>query len=192
MGYALDFQAAKIFSTDIGLYVPDWLESTDLIFENQTKHAELHRIMMSLLGDPPVLARLATQCLPVHAALIQTVANIVGVMPALTIGCVTSADGDRWFSVTEPEIRRWCATGIENPLSLKLHAWLTLPTMEIVDFTFLPTFAITQAQPGSSAKVVEFGVIAKHADALTGMTYTPVAVGNDIPRKLKFPHMLIF
>lgn len=142
---------------------------------------------MNLLGDPPTLDGLIAQCLPVHATLIQAVADIAGALPVLTIGCVTDTDGDQWFSVTEEEIRRWRATGAENPHALELHAWLTLPTMEIVDFTFVPTYAKVRR-----IKLDDIGCIAKHADALTGMTYRPVAMGNDIPDKLGFPYVLIF
>lgn len=45
MGYALDFQAAKMASIGMGFDVPNWPELPDLIFANPDKKASLQYII---------------------------------------------------------------------------------------------------------------------------------------------------
>ena len=191
MSYEIDFQDALVFSNGVGLETPRWNSQPQLFLNNDKIQNTLHNVMIGILGNPPRLDNLSAKCVPVHAAVIRKVATIVGTEPVLTFGCVISESGDKWFSVTEDEIRRWLANGVENPFSLKLHAWLTLPSMEIIDFTLIPTNAKVQYMKNPASKQIEFGVIAKHADALIGMTYKPIAVGNDLTDKLHFPSVII-
>lgn len=67
---------------------------------------------------------------------------------------------------------------LENGLQEQptIHAWLTLPTMEIIDFT-LP-FTIDRNKGRGRA-------IANHADKLTGgMKYNPILIGDTFLRKI--------
>lgn len=191
MSYETDFHKILTFSSDIGLNIQNWGTPSDLLLADDNKQNKLHNLMVAILGNPPDLDCLAAKCIPIHAALIMEVGTIVGTMPALTIGSVISDSGDKWFSVTEEEVRRWRTNGVKTPHSVKLHAWLTLPTMEVIDFTLSPTYAKVQQQKNPYLKELEFGVIAKHADSVTGFSYKPVATGNDLPDKLHFPFVAI-
>ncbi|MBU2840267.1 hypothetical protein HF670_11990 [Acidithiobacillus thiooxidans] len=193
MSYESDFQNAIRFSKEIGFEIPSIETTNKKYLDNPKIQASLHNVMIDILGTPPEIDNLSSKCVGIHAALINKVANIIGSEPILTFGCVTSDNGDKWFSVSENEISRWLSTGVESPHSLKLHAWLTLPSMEIVDFTFLPTYAHVQYMKDAdrSSDNLEFGVIAKHPDNLTGMVFKPVAIGNDMPEKLHFPSITI-
>lgn len=191
MTYETDFHTALTFSRNIGLRTTNLDTTSDLLLADDNKLNKLHNLMIESLGNPPDLDRLAAKCVPIHAALIMEVGIIVGTMPVLTIGSVISDSGDKWFSVTEEEVRRWKTDGVDKPHSMKMHAWLTLPTMEIIDFTLSPTYAKTQQQKNPHLKILEFGVIAKHADSVTGFSYKPIAIGNDLPEKLHFPFVAI-
>lgn len=191
MPYETDFQDAIVFSSEAGFCAPIWDSDPRLFLERVEIQNALHDVMLRLLGNPRRIENLSAKCVPVHVAVLEIVAAIVGTTPVLTFGCVTSEAGDKWFSVTKDEIRHWLSNGVENPHSLKLHAWLTLPSMEIIDFTLLPTHAHVQHMKAGTTGPVEFGVIAKHPDALTGMTYKPIVVGNDLAGKLRFPSIII-
>ena len=126
----------------------------------------------------------------VHWSHINEIKQIVGSDVCLTIGSVISDDGDDWFAVSEDDVSDWIANGIDFTIPQKLHelhAWLTLPSMEIIDITFLPTFAHAQHLKDPAKRNLEFGPIAKYADDVTGFSYVPIALGNDMATKLKIP-----
>ncbi|MBN6739131.1 hypothetical protein JKG47_00950 [Acidithiobacillus sp. MC6.1] len=191
MSYETDFQAALVFSNGIGLKTPRWNIQPRLFLDGDKVRNKLHDVMIDIIGNPPRIGNLSAQCVPVHTAAIKKVAAIVGTEPVLTFGCVTSETGDKLFSLTEDEIQRWLKNGVENPFSLELHAWLTLSSMEIIDFTILPTITDVQRMKNPAIKQIGFGVVAKHADALIGMTYKPIAIGNDLTDKLHFSLLII-
>jgi hypothetical protein len=57
---------------------------------------------------------------------------------------------------------------------MNVHAWLTLPSMEIIDATLATTMAIAQGRPEQGG-----GVVMGHADGFTGFAYRPMLVGAD-------------
>ncbi|MFN1150169.1 hypothetical protein [Serratia liquefaciens] len=57
--------------------------------------------------------------------------------------------------------------------TINIHAWLTLPSMEIVDLTLSTTLSILQGR-----KEGEGGVIVKKADEITDFSYKPMLVGE--------------
>lgn len=71
---------------------------------------------------------------------------------------------------------------LENRFNFKplnIHVWLTLPTMEIIDFTFASTFANANNNP-----ICDGGIIAEKADNLKGdISYHPVLIGDELLRK---------
>ena len=82
------------------------------------------------------------------------------------------------FHQSEEDLERLLQNGISGN-SLSIHAWLTLPTMEILDFSLPTSFAIMH---GNEEEIG--GLIARHADSLTGgLKYHPMLVGEDFLRK---------
>jgi hypothetical protein len=61
---------------------------------------------------------------------------------------------------------------------VKIHAWLTLPTMEIIDLTLAATTAVLRKQPR-----LEGSVIASRVDQLHGLIYKPILVGTEFIRR---------
>lgn len=72
---------------------------------------------------------------------------------------------------------------IKNGISktqLSIHAWLTLPTCEIMDFTIQTTSAVI-----NKAKKGLGGVYAGHADhLLENVRYRPMLLGEDYLRRI--------
>lgn len=62
---------------------------------------------------------------------------------------------------------------------LNIHVWLTLPTMEILDFTLASTFA-----HANNTSIYDGGIIAEKADNLkSDISYHPVLIGDELLRK---------
>lgn len=94
-----------------------------------------------------------------------------------TLGYVT-VEEDKFFYINDAMIAELLKEGIKSTLSI--HAWLTLPTMEILDFTLPTTYAQAKnIQEGMG------GVISKKADDLSGnMIYHPMLIGDHFLRKI--------
>jgi hypothetical protein len=76
-------------------------------------------------------------------------------------------------------LRNLLKSGIEN-YSLSLHAWLTLPSMEIIDFSLPTSYAVVNGYRAERG-----GVIANHADKLSGgMQYHPMLIGEEFLIKI--------
>lgn len=62
--------------------------------------------------------------------------------------------------------------------TVNIHAWLTLPSMEVIDVALITSIAVLQKLPEGHG-----GVLAQHPDELKGMAYKPMLVGPDFLRK---------
>ncbi|EMX4958083.1 TPA: hypothetical protein QHC21_002963 [Raoultella planticola] len=62
---------------------------------------------------------------------------------------------------------------------MDIHAWLTLPSYEIIDLTLSTTFAINNNQPENAGIF-----IAKKADDVTGLIYRPMLVGDEYLKQI--------
>ncbi|MDA5492291.1 hypothetical protein PGS50_03360 [Yersinia intermedia] len=70
-------------------------------------------------------------------------------------------------------------SGISKP-QLNIHAWLTLPTCEILDFTLPTTYAVTNKTKEGYGEV-----LAGHADhLLKNVRYRPMLLGEDYLRRI--------
>jgi hypothetical protein len=118
------------------------------------------------------------QCLSIHYRLAYAVEGLLDTPCYFTIGYVETSKR-LMFHQTEEDLQRILANGISGP-NLNIHAWLTLPTMEIMDFSLPTSYAIlNETEEGIG------GLIATHADSLTGgLKYHPMLVGDDFLRKV--------
>ena len=70
-------------------------------------------------------------------------------------------------------------SGISKP-QLNIHAWLTLPTCEILDFTLPTTYAVINKTKEGYGEV-----LAGHADhLLENVRYRPMLLGEDYLRRI--------
>lgn len=120
------------------------------------------------------------QCFGLHLLLIELVKEVIGCDVYYTLGCVELEKGKPLvFHQTESQMKQLLSSGLSGR-ELNLHAWLTLPSMEILDFS-LPTSLHTildwsEIEPGS--------VVSGHADELVGaLKYHPLLLGEDFLRK---------
>jgi len=121
---------------------------------------------------------LDAQCLYIHYKLLKPVSDILRSPAYFTIGHIETSDR-LWFEQDEESLSRMLESGTPSP-KLKIHAWLTLPSMEILDFSFLTSYAVIMKIKESSG-----GLIAEHADELKhGMMYHPMLIGDDFVKRV--------
>lgn len=174
--YETLFREAVAFSCARNLAIPD--SPTKVApFLGNAHEASFVEELLRLVGTPPPLKLVAGRCLPIHAALRPRVAMLTGVEPVLTIGAVETTTGSTWHSCSREDVDEWLARGHPDSGRIKFHAWLTLPSMELVDFTMMASLCAAGIIPHG-------GVIAREARAIQGFRYLPVAVGNDLPLRL--------
>ncbi|EMK3363201.1 hypothetical protein V8061_001035 [Vibrio parahaemolyticus] len=128
------------------------------------------------IGQPSI-EEVVAQCLSFHFKLKEPMSELVGVPCQFTIGYVETRER-LMFHQTEDDLLNILNTGISGP-SLNIHAWLTLPTMEIIDLSLPTSYAVVNNIKDGIGRV-----IAQHPDELVdGMKYHPMLIGEDFLRK---------
>ncbi|MBT2748317.1 MULTISPECIES: hypothetical protein [unclassified Lysobacter] len=97
---------------------------------------------------------------------------------AYTLGFVHQ-DGQRLCHTSIEGLEQMLRTGIAPGARLSLHAWLTLPSHEIIDATFwavLPGFASIEERQARGLFL--------HPDQMLGRSYHPQWVGEGFARKV--------
>jgi hypothetical protein len=119
------------------------------------------------------MEEIVAQCLSFHYRVIPAVEVALGVPCYFTIGHVELAGG-RYFEKSEEELRQLLSHGMSGT-SVGLHAWLTLPTMEILDFVFPSSYAVYNNIAQGRGQV-----IAEHGDSLPpSISFHPMLVGPE-------------
>ena len=118
-----------------------------------------------LLGGPDNTELLVSQCLPIHTTLLPRLEKVLNTDIYFTIGSV-SYQNSKWFTITEEEIIGYLNNGM--PFKSQIHAWLTLPSMEIIDVTLLKTYTYANKLEEKGA-----GIIMDHSSAIQnrGLNY---------------------
>lgn len=113
------------------------------------------------------------QCMSVHWRLRDVVSRVLNTQAIFTVGYV-NIGGDDMFKNSDEELRALMQDGVSG-MSARLHAWLTLPSMEILDFSLPTSLAIHNGWNTGHGQVVS-----EHADDLVvrGLTYHPQLVGT--------------
>ncbi|MCK5639818.1 MAG: hypothetical protein KAJ19_03440 [Gammaproteobacteria bacterium] len=131
------------------------------------------------------------QCLNIHHQLKPLVDDCFKVKSYYTVGYVRRA-GQDMFKITEADIAELLTSGMQGT-TLNYHAWLTLPSMEIIDLT-LPTVSAVIKNNSNDLG----GIIANnpnHLNEKLKLKFKPVIVGQDFLNKIgaleKFEPMLI-
>lgn len=94
-----------------------------------------------------------------------------------TLGWVDDGTDKGMFKFDEPFIAEKLKSGHVGG-TVNMHAWLTLPSLEVIDVALVTSLAVLNGwDEGHGA------VLAKHADEVTGMAYKPMLIGPDFLRK---------
>lgn len=183
--YTDEFQIALHNTRALGCGINADIYS-DRLYTNQVVVDQLERLLVKhLRGDTSsdnIARTLVSKCLHVHAQLQNEVGEILKKPVHFTLGYLTRGDYSfHKFSIDE--VYGWLRDGIPNLNNLQVHAWLTTPAMEIIDFTFNPTAESLKAP----LAVSPYGslVIAGHFSGIEPYSYHPIVVGDDLRSKLE-------
>lgn len=138
---------------------------------------DVPEIIRDAIGTPPI-EEIAAQCLSYHARILPALSNYFGTELTYTIGYFSMRE-EKLYEQTEEQMKDLIKNGISKT-QLSIHAWLTLPTCEIMDFTIQTTSAVI-----NKTKKGLGGVYAGHADHLSNnIRYHPMLLGEDYLRRI--------
>ncbi|MCH8497826.1 MAG: hypothetical protein LAT63_05085 [Marinobacter sp.] len=173
--YESKFLDALERTTRFGLSTPN-VELSDARFLTEEALSRLPIAICDIMGElneEDVVA----QCLSLHMRLKPVIEQILDCSAFYTIGWV-SFENSEMFKQTEESMSEMLKKGITGS-DVNIHAWLTLPSLEILDFSLPTTYA--------KANGIEEGIggaITMHPSDLTGgMVYQPMLVGEEFLSK---------
>ena len=174
--YAIEWAAAIERSQRFRLAVPAHQIEPDRRYLTDQRQNEFPHVVQQGLGDFD-FSDVVGQCLAMHFQLVPVLEKWLGCPVLYTIGWVDIGTDRGMFRFDEDFIAEKLHSG-HSGSSVNIHAWLTLPSMEVIDLTLPTSVAVLQNLPHGYGSV-----IAKHADDLDGMAYKPMLIGSDFLRK---------
>jgi hypothetical protein len=119
------------------------------------------------------LHELFSQCFLAHIKAKPIVEKHFGSRVYFTLGYITVGEYKLYYK-SENDLEQMIQGNIVDE-SVNLHAWLTLPTLEIIDLTFSTTYALV-----NNMKDKVGAIITKHVDDFNEvMAYNPMLVGEE-------------
>lgn len=194
MKYEDEFLGALAFSEEQGIRVPNWTTALRAILRGGEGAVPDHLIDEGVARKLNASLQatfgmdhwsLACKCLEVHTTMLELVGDTVGVSPVLTVGDVTVGNKRAYNFSRESAVAQMSRE--PGTATFNVHAWLTLPSLEIVDFTLLPTYATANdgARRLYEKRRESPGILANHWSMFSGISYHPVVLGTDAVDKLK-------
>ncbi|UHH09849.1 hypothetical protein LU699_16575 [Luteimonas fraxinea] len=175
MTYLSEFQQAVAYSQQLGVK-PDMTFAQERLLVPKNLEA-IPYMVRDVLGELTP-ADLVAQCLSIHLRLVPVLEKVFGVQPAFTIGYIKSGSTFR-FKTLDNYFSELAANGL-GTRTFEAHAWLTLPSMEILDFSLPTSMALINGWTEGEGMV-----LSGHADELKhNLSYHPQLVGAEFINKL--------
>lgn len=169
--YKENFAEALNRTARLGLRAPP-VRMTEKMYLDQETLNKLPHAMYKIMGEISV-DDLVAKCLSIHLRIKPVIEEVLACEAFYTIGWV-SYEKSSIFKQTEESLSAMLKNGISGP-NVSLHAWLTLPSMEILDFSLPTTYAKIYGKKEGIG-----GAITMHPSKLTGgMMYHPMLVGDE-------------
>lgn len=161
---------------------------------SQNNYEALYQIFSHHYSEPNGLfdlSKIKGTCLQCHSKMQNILLNEIGLKTELTIGYVNMFGQDFYKFENIEDIKE---RPTDHPLVKKIdiHVWLTLPSLEILDFTFLAHFHFVNADPEKKVllkKASNFDFLFGSADRLFQIehsTHHPLYIGKDVLIRNKF------
>lgn len=174
--YAQEFTTALLRSQEAGLSVPACKLELSCRWLSDRAQAEFPYVLRHTLGELD-FAEISAHCLSLNLELLPAVSRWLGCEVFYTLGWIDDETEKGLFRFDETFIQDALRTGHSKD-TMKIHAWLTLPSLEIIDVTLFTTLAFAKKQPAMLG-----GLITRHPDDIQGMAYKPMLVGDDFLRR---------
>ena len=184
MSYLDEWEIAIERTRRFNLTLPSLPGMTGRLFDEK-RQSEFPYVVREALGELEA-EDLAAQCLSIHYRLAPIIEQWLGCPVAYTLGWVDDESENGLFRFGDAFIEETLNKPIAPGSSVKIHAWLTLPSMEIIDASLATSFSKAHHKPEWEGLV-----LTKHADELKGMAYKPVLVGDDFLHKAGLLHSFI-
>ena len=169
--YEREFYEAVKNTSNLGLGSYTAFKNTDNRLITNESIIQLSKSIEHLNFTPDLLV---AQCLEIHFKLKPYVDNFFGVNSTLTIGHVEGKIGGKAFYEPLEKRIEYLKTPVDIKSSINIHIWLTLPTLEILDFTLPSTLA-----KALDLKDLEGAIIGQHGDDDNDHFYKPEFVGKE-------------
>ncbi len=169
------FEEALSWTKEQGLDVPETYFSDERLM-NASSMQQLTLAVKDLFKSMS-LDDIKAQHLSLHQNLQETVEDVFECPVFYTIGYVHMPPND-YFKLSHDDLAEFLKKGQKN-IHLKLHAWLTFPTMEILDFSINTVLAEAVHRPEIAGKM-----LAAHPSTFSGgLQFHPILIGDDLLKK---------
>ena len=121
---------------------------------------------------------LSAQCLSVNLMLRDIISARLKCPVYYTLGWIDDRTEKGLFRFGEEFIKAALAGEITTAGEINIHAWLTLPSMEIIDPTIATTIALENKIDDGIGRI-----FAAPADSTEGFSFHPMLIGEDFLRK---------
>ena len=145
---------------------------SDNIFLDEKNDALLFNIIVDLFRDKNS-EYIFAQCFYMNIMLYEKVKAALSCYVIFTIGWIDDGTNDGMFKFTENDLLKNIENNFQNNKAV-MHAWLTLPSLEIIDITISTTQGVLSKKPDMIGRY-----IAKRADEIINMKYIPMIIGTD-------------
>lgn len=176
MSYTTEWAVAVERSKQFDLAVPLHEVQPTHRYLTVARLTEFPYVVQRGLGDldfPDVV----TQCLSIHYRMVPVLEQWLEIPVLYTLGWIDDGTDKGMFKFDNAFIADKLKNGHASS-AVNIHAWLTLPSMEVIDMALVTSLAVLKGWSKGHG-----GVLAKHADEITGMAYKPMLVGPDFLRK---------
>lgn len=172
MNYGQEWNAAVLRNQTFGLRVQAHQITSERLYLDGQRQQELPHIISAGLngfeyGD------LVAQCLFINCKMQPVFEQWLGCPAIFTLGWIDDKSAAGLFKFDDSFIRETLCNGHQGTTA-NIHAWLTLPSMEVIDITIATSFSRIQKQPAWEGRV-----LAAHADTFQGFAYKPMLLGTD-------------
>lgn len=175
--YELEFNEAITRTRSWGLDSPSFHESSiPYITDVSLKiiNIEIQKILGQFYAD-----QISQQCFNITMLLQSKLEELLKTELIYTLGYVNFI-GKPVFYTDENELKQKISQKDNFPKQLNLHAWLTTPYYEIIDFTFGTTFGVVSNQPDCIGR----SYLQHYSKFNNDMIYHPQLVGLDYMKKI--------
>jgi len=170
--YAEEWLSAIERTKRFHLKIPSHQIEVDKLFLTADRQAEFPHIIQREIGNLAPYD-IVSQCLYISYRLAPILQEWLACPVLYTLGWIDDGTDKALFKFDDVFIAEKLKRGhTEGPVNI--HAWLTLPSMEVIDAALPTTISVLQNIPECYGRV-----IAQPADELKIMTYKPMLIGPD-------------
>lgn len=177
MSYLKDWNDAIDRTHRFRLNPPVHDVTPDVRYLTPIRHVEFPHVVRAGLGELDY-HDIVAQCLSIHRRLQPVLEEWLQCPVLYTIGWVDDNTSEGVFKFDDAFIEEKLHTGLTGR-HLNIHAWLTLPSLEVIDVALVTSLVFAQ-----NLRHGHGGVIAKPADEITGMSYKPMLIGTEFLEKI--------